>query len=291
MRSVLRPILAGCALSVLAATATAQPAPPLEVDPSGRAVIHTPQQPPEAGSVAHYRSVTEMLTTAPGMEHRQANTVEYDLEVTSVSPEGRVMAITLRRAQIVDEVQGPDIAAALAAQIGLTLRFRVAPYGAVIALENWPDFKAAYEARIRAALPATSETRTALLERLEQDPMAVAHQLFLADYPAISVMQMSGALPLGRMELDDPGRGAGAPNTLEIAADPAACRVTVTRETNRAAEGSEQHILTTARLALSDGRVTDLDETKRFQQGSTRGSVRLRVERLDTPPPCREAPV
>jgi len=275
-----RAVLLALTLTAFAAPAAAQAV----IDTRGRETVQVRTRPDAAGDAYRYRSETNFVQKDDQGGQTQSNSLVFDLEVLGVATDGLRLRYTLREGQLQDS-GGASMAAAMNAAVGGSLDFRLARDGHLLAVENWPDYKARLLARVDAALPADDPVRQIVHERMENGPLEAAREMVLGDVLTLSVMEPRGALPLGLTDLAGADPTAGKA-TVEISVLKPGCTISHVRETTRTASGAAQAVVTKAELSVSDGRILSLEQRKvtRAPGGSQEETVT--IKRLSAAPAC-----
>ncbi len=79
------------------------------------------------------------------------------------------------------------------AAVGGSLDFRLGRHGQLVAVENWPEYKARLLARVDAALPAGDPIRAMIHERMENAPLDAAQEMVLGDVAMMAMMEPTAA--------------------------------------------------------------------------------------------------
>lgn len=274
----MRAALLALAFCVAAATPAAAQA---VVDPTGRDIVQVRTRPDAVGDVYRYRSETIFIQKDDQGGQTQRNTLSFDLEVLGAETDGLRLRYTLREGRLQDS-GGASMSAAMTAAVGGSLDFRLGPGGQVVAVENWPDYRARLLARVDAALPAADPVRAMIHARMDNAPLDAAQEMVLGDVVIMAAMEPKGALPLGLTDLPDPNARKA---TLDVGIRKPGCVVAIERQTNRDAPGVVRAVVTRAELAIRDGRVLTLEERRITRAAGGSQEETITITRLD-PPGC-----
>jgi len=275
MRAALLALAIG---SCAAAPAVAQAAG----DPAGRATTQIRTRPDAAGDTYRYRSETRFVQTDDQGGQSQFNTLIFDLEVLGVRTDGLRLRYILREGLLQDSA-GPSMAAAVDAAVGGSLDFRLGRHGQLVAVENWPEYKARLLARVDAALPVGDPVRATIHARMEGAPLDAAQEMVLGDVAIMAMMEPVGRLPLGLTDLEDPD---AAKATMEVRVVRSGCVVGIERQTNRGVAGGARAAVSKAEVSVHDGRILTLEERRvtRAPGGSQEETIAIR--RISAAPAC-----
>jgi len=169
------------------------------------------------------------------------------------------------------------------AAVGGSLDFRLGRDGRLVAVENWPQYKARLLSRVDAALAAGDPIRAVIHERMENAPLDAAREMVLGDVTIMSLMEPRGGLPLGLTDLKDPD---AAKATLEVKVLKPGCVVGVERQTSRGASGAARALVTTAELSVSDGRILTLEERRVTRAPGASQEETVTIRRISAAPSC-----
>lgn len=266
----------------IAACAEAPAAAQAAADPAGRAMVRIRTRPDAAGDAYRYRSETRFVQKDDQGGQSQFNTLIFDLEVLGARTDGLRLRYTLREGLVQDSA-GPSMSAVVDAAVGGSLDFRLDRQGRLVAVEDWPRYKARLLARVDAVLAAGDPVRATIHERMEGAPLDAAQEMVLGDVALMAVMEPAGSLPLGASELDDPD---AAKATLDVKVVKPGCVVGIERQTNRSLSGVARAAVSKAELSVSDGRVLTLEERRvtRAPGGSQEETITIR--RISAAPAC-----
>jgi len=267
---------------VIAACANAPASAQAVVDPAGRATIQVRSRPDAAGHTYRYRSETRFVQKDDQGGQSQFNTLIFDLEVLGPRVDGLRLRYTLREGLVQDSA-GASMSAAVDAAVGVSLDFRLDRQGRLVAVDNWPEYKARLLTRVDAALPATDPVRRTIHERMEGPPLDAAQEMVLGDVAMMAMMEPAGRLPLGMTQLDDPD---AAKATLAVKVVAPGCVVGIERQTSRSLAGGARAAVSKAEVSVHDGRVLTLEERRvtRAPGGSQEETITIR--RISAAPAC-----
>ena len=262
------------------------------IDPTGHETIQVKTRPDASGD--RYRYVSEaMAEGATDEKFSQSNSLTFDVEVLGLTDLGTALRYTVRSAVVQDSATKSS-EAVRKAEIDNPMDFEVGRDGTLLALGNWDDYKARYLARIDQLLPQTDPVRARMHRLFAGDPGEVARNFVLTDLRTLMVMQITGAVPVGHIDLpeedfplDDGGRNRTHGTADVAAAGP--CQVKIARTTindltERNGTGREE-LATDAVVSTLDGWVVTLMENKRQEHGASHLMETLSIRRLD-PPAC-----
>jgi hypothetical protein len=252
------------------------------VDPAGRATVQVRTRPDAVGDAYRYRSETRFIQKDDQGGQTQSNSLVFDLEVLGAETDGLRLRYTLREGKLQDS-GGAAMGAAMEAAVGGSLDFRLGRHGQLVAVENWPEYKARLLARVDAALPAGDPVRAMIHERMENAALDAAQEMVLGDVAIMAMMEPTGGLPLGVTDLKDPDATRA---TLDVKVVKAGCVVAIERQTNRSLSGVARAAVSKAEVAVSDGRILTLEERRvtRAPGGSQEETVT--IKRLSAAPAC-----
>lgn len=245
-------------------------------------VVQVRTRPDAVGDRYSYRSETRFVQKDDQGGQTQMNALVFDLEVLGAQTDGLRLRYTLREGTLTDS-GGASMAAAMSAAVGGSLDFRVGRDGRVVAVENWPQYRARLLQRVAVALAPDDPIRAVVFERMDGVPVEAAEEMVLGDVVIMALMEPRGGLPVGMTDLPDPDATKA---TLLVKVAKPGCVVALERRTNRNAMGVVRAVVSKAELAVGDGRVLSLEERRvtRTSGGSQEETVTIR--RLSPTPSC-----
>lgn len=278
----MRAALLALAVSTLAAAPAAAQA---VVETEGRAVAQVRTRPDAAGDRYRYRSETHFVQKDDQGAQTQSNALTFDLEVLGAETDGLRLRYTLRDGKLTDS-GGASMGAVMEAAVGGGLDFRVGPAGTVVALENWPAYKARLLARVDAALPAGDPVRALIHQRMDNAPLEAAQEMVLGDVTLMARIEPRGGLPLGLTDVSDKRDAAVGKATLDVKIVKPGCVIGVERQTNRTLSGVSRATVTRAELSASDGRVLTLEERRVTRASGGSQEETIAIQRISAAPAC-----
>lgn len=271
------------ALALAFAISAAAPAgAQVVVDPEGRATAQVRIRPDAAGDAYRYRSETRFIQKDDQGGQTQANSLLFDLEVLGADADGLRLRYTLREGRLQDS-GGAAMGAAMEAAVGGSLDFRLGRQGELVAVENWPAYKARLLARVDAVLPVADPVRAMIHERMDGAPLDAAREMVLGDVAIMAVMEPRGRLPLGLTDLKDPD---AAKATLEVKIVTPGCVVGIERQTNRNRSGVARAVVSQAQVSVSDGRILTLEERRATRAPGGSQEETIAIRRISPAPAC-----
>jgi hypothetical protein len=253
-------------LAAMAGTAAAQGSVQLRVRPDA------------VGDVYRYRSETRFTQRDDAGAATQANSQVFELEVLGVEAGGLRLRYTLKAAELTDS-GGASMGAALKAQTGGVLEFRLARDGSLAAVDNWPAYRTRMLERVDAALPAGDPVRAMVHEQMDQPPLTAAAEAVLGDVKLMALMEPQETVPLG-------ARDVGADQRLEISMIAPGCVVRVKRGLAGGATGMGQAITAEAEVSVADGRVLTLEHRRVLRTSGGMQEESVTIRRLSPAPAC-----
>ncbi len=261
------------------------------IDPTGHETIQVKTRPDASGD--RYRYISEAVAEgATDEKFSQSNSLTFDIEVLGLTDLGTALRYTVRSA-VVQDSAGKSSEAVRKAEIDNPMDFEVGRDGTLLALGNWAEYTTRYLARIDQLLPEADPVRARMHRLFAADPGEVARNFVLTDLRTLMVMQITGAVPVGHIDLPEEDFPIdGGRNRTHGTADVAAagpCQVKIARTTindltERNGKGREE-LATDAVVSTLDGWVVTLMENKRQEHGASHLMETLSIRRLD-PPAC-----
>lgn len=250
-----------------------------------RAAVEVRTRADVVGDVYRYRSEAKYAETNSDGSATQANTQVFDVEVLGVTADGLRLRYTLREAQLTD-TSGPSMETALKALIGVPLDFQLRADGALVGLQNWPEFKDRVLAAVDAALPAQDPIRNTYHQRFGQQPMYAAQDMVLGDVRLLAIMEPKGAVPVGMSEVTDDRRTPPGRALSDVKEVKPGCTVRVARVAVGGNTGIRQDFTTDATLSVQDGRVISLTQKRVERAGAATIDESVTIRRVSAVPPC-----